>query len=48
MNEEITISKRDEICKITEELKSHFYKNDFIDPDKKFISLLQKITVIYY
>ncbi len=39
-------SKKDEIKKITDELKAHYYKNEFfVDPDKKFLSLIQKITV---
>ena len=42
-----TISKKEEIIKITDELKSHYFKNEFfVDPDNKFIALLQKITVI--
>ena len=46
MIEETTISKKEEIIKITDELKSHYYKNEFfVDPEKKFVSLLQKITV---
>ena len=44
--ENYTFNKRDEITKITDELKSHYYKNEFfVDPDKKFIDLLQRITV---
>jgi hypothetical protein len=46
MHEEITFSKKDEIMKITDELRAHYYKNEFfVDPDKKFLSLIQKITV---
>ena len=43
------ILKKDEILEITNELKSHIYKEDFfVDPDKKFISLLERITVFYF
>jgi hypothetical protein len=49
MIEDKNISKKDEIMTITNELKSHYYKNDFfVDPDKKFINLMQKITVKKY
>jgi hypothetical protein len=41
-----TLSKKEEIENITKELKSHYYKNEFfVDPDNKFINLIQKITV---
>jgi pyridoxine 5'-phosphate synthase PdxJ len=41
-----TLNKKDEIKNITEELKSHYYKNEFfVDPDKKFMNLIQRITV---
>jgi len=47
MIEDKNLSKKEEIINITNELKSHYYKNEFfVDPDKKFISLIQKITVI--
>jgi hypothetical protein len=37
---------KDEIYKITNELKSHYYMEEFfVDPDKKFIGLLEKIIV---
>jgi len=46
MLDETTFSKKDEIITITNELKAHYYKNEFfVDPDKKFLSLMQKITV---
>lgn len=46
MIEDNTFSKRDLIMNITNELKAHYYKNEFfVDPDKKFLSLMQKITV---
>lgn len=49
MLDENTFSKKDEIIKITDELKAHYYKNEFfVDPDKKFLSLMQKITVISF
>jgi len=38
--------KKNEIDKITSELKSHYYMDEFfVDPDKKFVSLLDKIIV---
>ena len=41
-----TFKKKEEITKITDELKSHYYKNEFfVDPDKKFLNLIQRITV---
>jgi hypothetical protein len=44
-----TLNKKQEIKNITEELRSHYYKNEFfVDPDKKFINLIQRITVSIY
>jgi hypothetical protein len=37
--------KKEVINEITHQLKSHYYEDFFIDPDKKFISLLEKIIV---
>ena len=46
-NEHQTIKlKQDELNRITNELKSHYVYNEFfVDPDKKFTSLLEKIIV---
>jgi hypothetical protein len=46
MNEEAIKFKKDEISKITNELKSHYLVDEFfVDPDKKFMKLLEKIIV---
>ncbi len=46
MNEEEIKSKQDEINKITNDLKSHYLLEEFfVDPDKKFVHLLEKIIV---
>jgi hypothetical protein len=46
MNEEVIKLKKDEINKITNELKSHYYVEEFfVDPEKKFMGLLEKIIV---
>jgi hypothetical protein len=37
--------KKEAIKDITHQLKSHYYEDFFIDPDKKFISLLETIIV---
>ena len=35
-----------QIQNITKELKSHYYQDEFfVDPEKKFINLLEKIIV---
>jgi hypothetical protein len=40
--------KQDELNKIVTELKSHYAYNEFfVDPDKKFTLLLDKIIVIF-
>ena len=45
-NEKNILGKKGEISNITKELKSHYYKDEFfVDPDKKFLNLIQKITV---
>lgn len=36
---------KNDIVKITQDLKYHFNKGDFIDPDKEFNDLLAKIIV---
>ena len=38
-------NKKHHIEKIVKELKSHYFGDFFVDPDKKFISLLDKLTV---
>ena len=49
MNDEEIKMKKDEISKITNELKSHIYVEEFfVDPEKKFMSLLEKIIVINF
>jgi hypothetical protein len=46
MNEEAIKFKKDEISKITNELKSHYLVDEFfVDPEKKFMKLLEKIIV---
>jgi len=36
----------EEITKMSKELKSHYFKNEFfVDPDKKFEKLLEKLIV---
>jgi len=38
--------KKDEISKITTDLKSHYLIEEFfVDPDKKFFTLLERIIV---
>ncbi len=45
MDEREILFKTSEVKEITERLKSHYYLDDFfIDPDKKFLGLLKKIT----
>ncbi len=47
MEEEVKF-KRQQIQRLTTELKSHYYHdNFFVDPDKKFIKLLQEIIVLF-
>lgn len=42
-------SKQEEICSLTKELRSHYFLGKyFVDPDKTFITLLEKIIVNYY
>jgi len=49
MNSEEIKFKKDEINKITNQLKSHYLIDEFfVDPDKKFMDLLSKIIVEYY
>jgi hypothetical protein len=44
-NDEIKL-KQDEICKLTNELKSHYFLDVFfVDPEKTFLKLLEKIIV---
>ena len=46
MNEEKIKLTQMQIQKITKELKSHYYLDEFfVDPEKKFINLLEKIIV---
>jgi len=46
MNEEKIKLTQMQIQNITKELKSHYYLDEFfVDPDKKFINLLEKIIV---
>ncbi len=46
MNIEEMQSKKEEIDRITNELKSHYLIDEFfVDPDKKFLNLLSKIIV---
>ncbi len=46
MDEEAMKMKKDEINKITNELRSHYYLEEFfVDPEKKFMGLLEKIIV---
>ncbi len=44
-NEEQYSSAKNNILQITKELKNHFIKGEFIDPDKNFKELLTKIIV---
>ncbi len=38
--------KKELILEITNQLKSHYYEDEFfVDPEKKFLSLLDKIIV---
>jgi hypothetical protein len=49
MNEDEIKLKKDFITNIANELKSHYYIDEFfVDPEKKFISLLEKIIVSKY
>jgi hypothetical protein len=46
MNEEKIKLTQMQIQNITKELKSHYYLDEFfVDPEKKFINLLEKIIV---
>lgn len=41
--------KQNEIINLTKELRSHYYQDKyFVDPDKTFNFLLEKIIVIYF
>jgi hypothetical protein len=49
MNLEEIKQKKDEINRITNELKSHYLIDEFfVDPDKKFLKLLSKIIVNFF
>lgn len=49
LKEEEIKFKKEEINIITNELKSHYFLEEFfVDPDKKFAKLLEKIIVIYF
>ena len=49
MYEEELKLKKDVISDITKQLKSHYYIDEFfVDPEKKFINLLEKIIVIFF
>ncbi len=45
LEEEKFSSKREEIIKITNSLKYHYNQGDFLDIDKNFNELLEKILV---
>jgi hypothetical protein len=46
MNEQEIQLKKDFITTLANELKSHYYIDEFfVDPEKKFIGLLEKIIV---
>lgn len=46
MNDAELKTKKDEIYKMTSELKSHYFLDSyFVDPDKTFVKLLEKIIV---
>jgi hypothetical protein len=46
MNDEEIKLKQEEISNITKELKNHYYFGEFfVDPDKKFTNLLDKVIV---
>jgi hypothetical protein len=46
MNDETMKMKKELILEITNQLKSHYYEDEFfVDPEKKFLSLLDKIIV---
>jgi hypothetical protein len=48
MNEEELRLKKEEISIFAKELKTHYYFNEFfVDPDQKFVGLLEKIIVKY-
>jgi hypothetical protein len=47
MNEETLKMKKELIMDMTYQLKSHYYDEEFfVDPEKKFLGLLDKIIVI--
>jgi hypothetical protein len=45
MLKEEFLSKREQIIQITNALKHHYNQGDFLDLDKNFNQLLEKITV---
>jgi hypothetical protein len=45
MQEEELKCKKEQITLLTKELKSHYFEEFFVDPDKKFTNLLDKIIV---
>jgi len=45
INENIIESKQSDILTFTSQLKKHYYYESFIDPDKKFVTLLEKLIV---
>lgn len=46
MLKEEFLSKREQIIQITNELQIHYNQGDFLDLDKNFNQLLEKIAVI--
>jgi hypothetical protein len=47
IEENVVSLKKDELDKMVNELKSHYAYNEFfVDPDKNFTKLLDKIIVI--
>jgi len=45
MNETLIKTNQSFIQELTSELKKHYYYEFFIDPDKKFVGLLEKLIV---
>lgn len=46
MDQNVIKTKNEELSLIAKELKKHFYVGEFfVDPDKKFLNLLEKIIV---
>jgi hypothetical protein len=49
MNEDELRLKKEVITNLTNELKQHYYIDEFfVDPEKKFVGLLERIIVINF